>query len=866
MRTIKVFLASSEELKEDREQLEILINRKNKEWINKDLFLELNIWEDTIDSVSKTRLQDEYNQKITESDIFIMLFFTKVGKYTEEEFSVAFETFKKINKPVIFTFEKDALVKMSEIKKEDFETLCRFRKYLLDIGHFLSTYKNIDDLKNQISDRLSKLYPDISEKESDEVFSGQKKYPRELTIVPKIDPTDIIGRDNYLRKLHDYLFCHKKVVLINGLAGIGKTMVAQAYVSENYENYRHFVWVSQTGDHAARAFLENKDLLDNLEIDLSSINENDRLRTVLNKQRSILSKPNLLIIDNADRTICEFYQILPGFPNWHVIITSQEKLEQFENINLDKLSRENALMLFKLHCTRFTNDHQIIEVLKTIDYHTLTIEILAKTAQLQRTPLDKLLHALKDDMKANISIHGGQLKVDKIKSFLKSIFNFSSLSENQKWLMKQFCLLPSDFHNFDMLIDLLEVNSIAWADDFSETLETLCKKGWILKNEETDSFKMHLIIIEVASDKLELKFSEVSQLVKKVGDLLFFEEDTDDYFPRSKWIGFGNSILDYFSNALTTLNKNPEIFNLQKNLGWLYRELDDYKKAAKLLEEALNSGKEFYGLKHTFVTDCQSKLGVVYDGLGLYNQAFELLDQAVKTDFEILDKTNPLIALHQSNLAIVYGSFGEWEKSNELETLALEADIRTFGSRHPRVAVRKFNHSITRRKLGDYDSGLKLIQEAVSDGIETYGEKHPIVASRLNSLGRTYMDIKDYQKAIDHIEKSYNIFTELFGTQCPQSFMKKGNLGEAYCRAGRFEEAKRLLVEAVELSFEVYGKNNYNTAINQNKLATVYFETGFIDKAQELWQIAHETFKTKLGENNPRTLEVQRSLEKCNTV
>jgi hypothetical protein len=37
----KIFLASTSELKTDREQFEILISRKNNEWLEKGIFLEL---------------------------------------------------------------------------------------------------------------------------------------------------------------------------------------------------------------------------------------------------------------------------------------------------------------------------------------------------------------------------------------------------------------------------------------------------------------------------------------------------------------------------------------------------------------------------------------------------------------------------------------------------------------------------------------------------------------------------------------------------------------------------------------------------------------------------------------------------------
>ena len=52
------------------------------------------MWEDFLDALSGTCLQDEYNKSIRECDVFVMLLSTKVGKYTEEEFEAAFGQFK----------------------------------------------------------------------------------------------------------------------------------------------------------------------------------------------------------------------------------------------------------------------------------------------------------------------------------------------------------------------------------------------------------------------------------------------------------------------------------------------------------------------------------------------------------------------------------------------------------------------------------------------------------------------------------------------------------------------------------------------------------------------------------------------------
>ncbi|MFZ2171929.1 MAG: hypothetical protein WAW61_20095 [Methylococcaceae bacterium] len=45
MQIIKIFLASSSELNEEREQFEIAINRKNNEWIKSEVFLELCVFQ-----------------------------------------------------------------------------------------------------------------------------------------------------------------------------------------------------------------------------------------------------------------------------------------------------------------------------------------------------------------------------------------------------------------------------------------------------------------------------------------------------------------------------------------------------------------------------------------------------------------------------------------------------------------------------------------------------------------------------------------------------------------------------------------------------------------------------------------------------
>jgi hypothetical protein len=86
--------------------------------------------------MSPTRLQNEYNKAIRECDIFVILYFTKVGKYTKEEFETALEQFKSTNKPLIFAYFKDVEIRIGSVDRTDITSLWAFQDALktLDIS------------------------------------------------------------------------------------------------------------------------------------------------------------------------------------------------------------------------------------------------------------------------------------------------------------------------------------------------------------------------------------------------------------------------------------------------------------------------------------------------------------------------------------------------------------------------------------------------------------------------------------------------------------------------------------------------------------------------------------------------------------
>lgn len=158
MKTIKIFLASSSELEKERDEFEIFIRRKNDNLSELDIYLTVVRWENFIDAMSKTRLQDEYNKAIVDCDIFVSLFHTKVGKYTEEEFLKALKTFMDNGKPLIYTYFNREKVQITP----DIVSLINFQQKLSDSGHFYTKYDGIKDLKFKFNEQLEKVLPKLT--------------------------------------------------------------------------------------------------------------------------------------------------------------------------------------------------------------------------------------------------------------------------------------------------------------------------------------------------------------------------------------------------------------------------------------------------------------------------------------------------------------------------------------------------------------------------------------------------------------------------------------------------------------------------------------------------------------------------------
>lgn len=687
---------------------------------------------------------------------------------------------------------------------------------------------------------------------------------KELTLnIPKTHPEDIIGRDEDLQQLHDLLNNEQRVVVVNGLGGIGKTTLAQAYVSRYYNEYNHIAWITQSSENIANDFTNAAGLLESLGLSKTSSVDSDKLlKELILKLKSIVDKPNLLIIDNADRSLERIRDILPGPPIWHILVTSREEISGLYHKQLDFLNEEQAIMLFKKHYTlKKLNNSDISDIVKSVDYHTLTIEILAKTAQVQRYTLEQLRQTITNDLKVHIRVKHNKLEeaIEEIGTYLGKIFDLSKLNENEIWIMKQLACLPNEFHTYDLLRELIIDENGPFAVFFAETINNLSDKGWLLRNNETDSYKMHHIIAEVVERKHHISVVDVSYLLIMLTSKLQIDAAKDNPVDKFTWIPYGKVILDRIGKS-----ESPQVSDLQNSLAVVLEEFGDYLGAKYFLERAIEFEENTFGEDHPRTTLRYSNLAAVLQEIGDYRGAKLLLEKAAKADEKNFGEGSPRTALRYSNLATVLHDLGDYQAAKVLLEKAIRSDEKNFGEDHPSTSLTYSNLASVLQDLGDYENAKLLLEKAIKSDEKNFGDDYPNTARNYSNLAMLLRDLGDIDGAKSLLEKAVKSYEKNLGEDHPSTAISYSNLASVLRELGEYSKAQSLLQKAIVSGEKIFGEAHPSIAIRYMNLAMLYYQMKDLQMALQFAEKALNIFKQVLPENHPhikRAIETYQSIK-----
>jgi len=842
MKTYPIFLASSFELQPEREKFEIFIGRQNKRLVKKNVLLQLDIWEDMGAELNKSRKQDDYNQVLHEAEIVLVLFWTKMGKYTLEEFDLAYRRFldSETGRPLLYVYEK-TVAPPREPEHWKKKSIAEFLKILLTPGkeQFHSTFDHYAVLESHFLQTLHDLF------DKNHLTFG--KLAERHSLKAPFPPSLVIGREKELERISENFKNKGQVILISAEGGMGKTTLASKYWQENRYTYKHCAYLFCEGG-IIKAMTD-----DGMGLDLQGLDDAEKIRQ-LQRKLSSLADDFLLFLDNANeaKDLREFLRVFQGY-NWNVLITSRSR-EVLSNkageINLTHLDPDDAKALFLNFYREESEEFETLldRLLKGINYHTLVIEVFSKIlkkASARGTDLKIFLKKFEEGGIILDRISNTKLETDYIfhvnkevtipNDILEVLYDFTKLNEDERYYLVNMSLLPPENYQLRFLKDLFEPEDEVL---FYETMDSLFQSGWI--GGEIDAYRLSPIIQSLVQTKNRETLWEEGQLIfLKLKELLKYEREKDNSHTKFKWLPFGRFLAALFRE------NDKEDFNvflnyLALNL-WSLGGKSNLLEAKTHLEKALTSAVANFGEDAPAVATRRSNLANVLKDLGGKSNLLEAkthLEKALPPGIANFGEDAPAVATFRSNFALVLKDLGGERNLLEAKThleKALASDIASFGEDARAVAIRRSNLATVLTYLGGERNLLEAkthMDKALVSDIANFGEDSPSVARCCSNLALVLKDLggeRNLLQAKTHLEKALPSDITSFGEDSPSVAIIRSNLASVLQDLGgerNLLEAKTYLEKALASNIRNFGEDAPSVARRRSNFALFLKDLG----------------------------------------
>ncbi len=626
--TIKIFIASSNELIKERKNCILIINQLNKS--HKHLVLEPVEWEyDLIHSnyPEHKNIQAAINPLLKECTLGVFIFYSKIGKYTKEEFEYANAENKKL-----FTFFK---LGFSPKKHElvAYSNLLEFKESLNDILLY-KEYTDLDDFEKQFYSTLN-LY--LSE--SHKIIISKEGNSTSLTLsqsnleLVKL----LVEKEREIKELKE------------GLNQLPDSSIQLQELIKEKEIIKN--QLLQTEEIKKQLAKDKKDLENQL---------------APQKAKDNLKAKALEEIKKGNYTEAEFYLKESAKESINEAASTFYELGKIKNIQLQfseafkyyeiavKINPDNSLYLNEAGILArklgFYN--------QSIDYHEKSINIkkreLPENAPELATSYNNLALAFENKGEYNKAI-----------DFLEKALIIDKLNQGEKHIS-----ISIRYNNLGTIYD-----SIGQYDKAIDYYERALKIGVEIMGEDYPEIAIRYSNLGLAySQKGDFKKAiEYQEKVLSLDKKNYGEGHPNlatDYNLGLSYIDMGeyDSAINYLETAIEIGKKfigeeHPDIAIRYGNIAIAYKRKKQYNKAIEYFRKSLIIGKKFLGDEHPSIGNRYNNLGTVYLEKKEYTKAskyfekallilrkfFDPLHPRVKTASDNLEKVQKLIEKNKSN-------------------------------------------------------------------------------------------------------------------------------------------------------------------------------------------------------------------------
>lgn len=630
MKTILIFLASSEELEYERMVLGNLIRRLDDVYEKRGIRLKLFEWEDYDAAFNGARKQDEYNDKVRESDVFLALFHKKAGKYTVEEFEVASGAFREKASPIVYVFLKD-LQSGEEASRE----LEEFKRHLFeDMGHYWCRYDTRESLQFQFVMQLQLVEVNLNDsvklENGDVSIDGMK--------VVSIDKLRFAAEnEDYLKQRKEIQDLHDEIENIRLLAGQNPGLEDQLMrmlqpkldkynkLKEEFDDYQKILF--DTAKRVAR---------------LQSERITDRMRRAMDAFNEGRAHDANIILDEAEKDADHIID--------NIRLNKQLALQSIEELQLKaKTMMADATLPVDKRVERTDAIYTKVETLASeagygeMEHANLLADygsFLEKYARYARAR-EKYQTALKIRRRVL-----GDEHPDTAQSFSDMGRVCEELGDYDKAL-----------ENFT---DALNTNEELFGDNHLSTALSYYDIGRLFEKwGDRGDFATALGYCKTALDVVERILGEdhpfVATVLGETGMIYYRMEDYSralEYYEKALRIEEHVLGLDHLTTAAS-----------YNSIGQVYHHLNDDEKALEYCGKALEVEIHALGASHPSIATIYNVIGEIHESLGEYEMALESCVKALRIKERVLGENHPDIPVCYNSIGDIYCSLGENEKA-----------------------------------------------------------------------------------------------------------------------------------------------------------------------------------------------------------
>jgi tetratricopeptide (TPR) repeat protein len=621
-------------LEQDREAFGNFIRRLDNLYEKRGIRIKLFEWEDLDAAYNDNRKQDEYNEYVKQSDLFLALFRTKAGKFTVEEFELARNEHREKGLPKPYVYCRD----LNEGETED-KTLSDFKKMLFEeMGYFFVRYKNKDGLNLHFVMQLQ-IFENSLENKVD--VDGDKLVYEGIS-VGRVDNIDFFAKNkDFIRMRED-------------LKDLDKDIIKLRLRLEKYPEDKDFQIELQEKLNKRNALQEEF--------------EHYR-KDILDFEKHIISLQGKRMDELEVRATELFSQ---GKVTEARIILKESRFED-EQIEKDWDSTIEKLDAIKENMERIIKKAITDAKLVMLDT-TISIEKRKEEAKKVYSDADRRAQKINYSTKEYIEL------LKKYGIFLAEYAYYEeALEVNMRFIQLseatngQNETTADSYNNLGVVYDnlgdynkaleyhfkALEIRKAVLGENHSDTAISYNNIGNVYSylGEYDKALEYYNKALEITKAVLGENHADTASSYNNIGVVY---DELGDY---DKALYFKNKALEIQKEVLG--EKHPDTAMSYNNIGVVYFNLGNYDKALEYFIKALEIQKEVLGEKHPDTAMSYNNIGVVYKNLGDYDKALELYNKSLEIRKERLGESNPYTQQTLRNIAKVKRKLEESQGKTE---------------------------------------------------------------------------------------------------------------------------------------------------------------------------------------------------------